>query len=151
MRQYGFPLLVLRPVGVYGERDTFTEEGNVIPSLMAKAEAAKDELRVWGSGKQERVFIYAQDLVRALLTLLDHGATGIQYVMPPDTVTIREVAEKIRDMVKPNLKLVFDTSRPEGQRSLAVLPNHPCLKDFEWTPLQDGLWNTYEGWKSKGK
>ena len=29
-RQYGFPLLVLRPVGVYGERDTFSEEGNVI-------------------------------------------------------------------------------------------------------------------------
>jgi nucleoside-diphosphate-sugar epimerase len=148
-RQYGFRLLVPRPVGVYGERDTFTEEGNVIPSLMVKAEAAEEELPVWGSGKQERVFIYANDLVAALLMLLEADAQGIQYVMPPDMVTVADVATHIRDMVKPGLKLVFDTTKPEGKRSLAVLPNHACLKAMSWTPLKAGLQKTYDGWKNK--
>jgi nucleoside-diphosphate-sugar epimerase len=149
-KQYGFPLLVVRPVGVYGERDTFNEEGNVIPSLMIKAE--KDpELVVWGSGKQERVFLYAQDLVDAVFTLLDHDARNIQYVLPPELTTVGKLAIAIRDLVKPGLPIVYDTSKPEGGRSLAMLPPHPCLKNFQWTPLEEGLKRTYEGWKAKGK
>lgn len=148
-RQYDLKLLVLRPVGVYGERDTFDEEGNVIPSLMVKAEAAEKELSVWGSGKQERIFLYANDLVKALLMLHDHGAQGVQYIMPSDIVTVADVAGMIRDLVKPSLKLTFDTTKPEGKRSLAILPNHECLASMSWTPLAEGLKKTYEGWKGK--
>lgn len=150
-RQYGFKLLIVRPVGVYGERDTFSEEGNVIPSLIVKAAAAEKELKVWGSGKQERVFLYAPDLVHAVLRLLDHDAEGVQYVMPPDVVTVADVAATIRDLVKPSLTLSFDATKPEGKRSIATLSPHPCLKDFAWTPLADGLERTYAGWKNKGK
>ena len=146
-KQYGFKLLVVRPVGVYGERDTFTVDGNVIPSLMVKAEEATKELTVWGSGKQERVFVYGPDLVQAVLRLLDHDARGIQYVLPPDVVTIGAVATMVRDLVRPELPLTFDTSKPEGKRSIAVLSNHACLADFPWTSLEEGLKRTYEGWK----
>lgn len=147
-KQYKFPLLVLRPVGVYGERDTFSVEGNVIPSLMVKA-SQDPKLIVWGSGKQERVFLYAHDLVDAALKLIEHDASGIQYIMPTGIVTVSEVATMIRDLVKPDLPIEFDASKPEGKRSLAVLPNHPCLKDFPWTPLAEGLKRTYEGWRAK--
>ncbi len=150
-RQYGFPLLIVRPVGVYGERDTFTEEGNVIPSLMVKAAAATDALQVWGSGKQERVFLYVHDLAAAVLQLLDHRVQGIQYIAPPDVVTIAHVAESIRDLVHPGLPLAFDTSKPEGKRSIASLPPHECLAGFSWTPFAEGLKRTYEGWKHKGE
>jgi len=150
-RQYGFPLLIVRPVGVYGERDTFTEDGNVIPSLMVKAEAAKDALQVWGSGKQERVFLYVHDLAAAVLKLLDHDAQGIQYITPSDTVTVARVAELIRDLVNPGLPIEFDPSKPEGRRSIAALPPHECLEKFEWTPFSVGLQKTYEGWKRKGE
>ncbi|MBP9850881.1 MAG: NAD-dependent epimerase/dehydratase family protein, partial [Candidatus Peribacteraceae bacterium] len=149
-RQYGFPILIVRPVGVYGERDTFSEEGNVIPSLMVKAEAAKDVLQVWGSGKQDRVFLYAHDLITAVLRLLDHDAQGIQYITPPDTVTVARVAELIRDLVRPGLPIEFDASKPEGRRSIAALPPHECLADFPWTPFTEGIKKTYDGWKSKG-
>jgi len=149
-RQYGFPLLIVRPVGVYGERDTFSLEGNVIPSLMVKAEAEK-QLSVWGSGKQERVFLYVHDLVEAVLCLLDHDARGIQYVMPTALTTVARLAATIRDIVHPGLTIVFDATKPEGSRSLAVLPPHPCLKEFPWTPLEEGLKRTYKGWKEKGK
>lgn len=148
-RQYGFPVLIPRPVGVYGERDTFSLDGNVIPSLMVKAEAAEDVLRVWGSGKQERVFLYVHDLVAAVLRLLDADARGIQYIMPPDVMTIARVAELICDLAHPGLPIEYDPSKPEGRRSLAGLPPHESLHDFPWTPLSEGLHRTYEGWKSK--
>lgn len=148
-RQYGFPLLIVRPVGVYGERDTFSEDGNVIPSLMVKAEASEEVLRVWGSGKQERVFLYVDDLIGAVLRLLDHDARGIQYIMPPDIMTIARVAELIRDIAHPGLSIEYDPSKPEGRRSLASLSPHECLSDYPWTPLSEGLRKTYDGWKAK--
>ena len=149
-RQYKFPLLIVRPVGVYGERDTFSEEGNVIPSLMVKAEQ-DPKLTVWGTGAQERVFLYAPDLIAAVLRLMDEKAFGIQYVLPSEVVTVSKLATMIRDLVKPNLEIVFDPTRPEGKRTIPVLPMHKCLRDFSWTPLQEGLKRTYEGWKAKGK
>ncbi len=150
-RQYGFPLLVVRPVGTYGPRDTFSKDGNVIPSLMVKAAASKEVLQVWGSGQQRRVFLYVDDLVSATLQLLDEDVRGVQYVAPPDSVTIAELAEQIRSIVHPSLTLEFDTSKPEGSRTVAVLPMHSCLSAFAWTPLSDGLQQTYRGWKTKGK
>lgn len=150
-RQYGFPLLIVRPVGVYGERDTFSKDGNVIPALMVKAAEAETELSVWGSGKQERVFLYGNDLIDAVFRLLDHDAGGVQYVRPPDSATVAELAKMIASIVHPGLKVVFDTTKPEGSRSMQVLPPHECLKDFAWTSLEDGLRKTYEGWRAKGK
>lgn len=149
-KQYHFPLLIIRPAGVYGERDTFTIDGNVIPSLMVKAENDA-ELSVWGSGKQERVFVYGVDLIRALLTLLDHDVTGIHYVQPTENVTIRRLSEMIRDLVRPDLPIVFDTTKPDGTRSIPIVERHKSLDNFAWTPMMEGLKKTYEGWKRKAK
>lgn len=150
-KQHGFPLLIVRPVGAYGERDTFSKDANMIPSLMFKAEKAKATLDVWGSGRQERVFLYAPDLIRAVLTLLENGATGIQYVLPPEPHTVKDVASIIVAIVNAKLKLSFDSDKPEGRRSVATLPMHESLQQFQWTPLAEGLQKTYEGWKTKGK
>ena len=148
--QHGFPLLIIRPVGVYGERDTFSLEGNVIPSLMIKAET-ESQLTVWGSGTQERVFLYAADFVSAMFRLLDHEVQGIQYVQPPDVTTVSHLADMIRDIVRPGLPIVFDTCKPDGKRTIPVLAPHACLQDFAWTPLYEGLLRTYTGWKNKAK
>ena len=149
--QHRFPLLVVRAVGAYGERDTFSEDGNVIPSLMVRASTSRDTLTVWGTGRQERAFLYVEDLVRAGLTLVDAGAHGIQYVVPPSIVRGKELAEEIRDIVQPDLKIAFDRSKPDGQRSKVILPTHPLLDDFRWTPLPVGLRQTYAGWKNRSK
>lgn len=150
-RQHGFPLLIVRPVGTYGPRDTFSKDANVIPSLMMKARESRDALVVWGSGEQKRVFLYADDLVSATLTLIENDARGIQYVAPPDMVTIKDLATRIRDIVQPDLPLIFDTSKPEGSRAIAELPTHPCLENFAWLPLTEGLKKTYEGWNERGR
>ena len=144
-RQYGFPLLIVRPVGVYGPRDTFSADSNVIPSLMLKARD-NDVLDVWGSGKQERAFLYVGDLVRATFRLLEKKVQGIQYVVPPDISTIKELATHIRTIVKPRIKIRYDESKPEGKRLIPRLPNHASLRGFKWTPLKKGLQATYNGW-----
>lgn len=145
--QRKFPLLILRPVGVYGPRDTFTEEGNVIPALMVKTRDAEKEMVVWGNGEQERAFLYVEDLVQAALMLIDAGAQNIQYITTDDVVTVRELSENIRDLVRSELPIVYDPSKPVGNRTIPVLPVNPTLASLRWTPLKEGLASTYRWWK----
>ncbi len=148
-QQAGFPLLILRPVGVYGPRDTFSEDGNVIPSLIVKADAAASELVVWGTGNQERAFLYVEDLVGAAFALLDAEATGVQFVSSHDVVKVSALAGLIRDAVKPGLTLSFDKTKPEGRLSIPLLPMHQSLQSFPWTPLEEGLGKTVGWWKEE--
>ena len=145
-KQRGFPLLIARPVGVYGPRDAFTDDGNVIPALMVRARAAEDALHVWGDGTQQRSFLYVTDVVTALLTLIDAGAHGVQYVASPRIVTVRELAETIRDLVHPGLPIVFDADKPTGAKTMPAYPVHPSLASMEWTPFERGLEQARDAW-----
>lgn len=147
-KQRGFPLLIVRPVGTYGPRDTFNEDANVIPALMVKARDAKDHLNVWGDGTQERAFLYVEDLVAAIMALVDADAHGIQYITSEDVVTVKELAESIRDIVRPDLPVVFDANKPIGARTIPMLPMHESLRSVQWTPFREGLKKTYDFWNS---
>jgi GDP-L-fucose synthase len=146
-RQRKFPLLILRPVGVYGPRDTFNEDGNVIPALMVKTRDAKTSLKVWGDGTQERAFLYVEDLIKAIMLMLDNDIHGIQYITSGDVVSVKDLAEGIRNLVRPELPIEYQTDKPVGGRTIPTLPVHPLLEAMEWTSLQDGLKKTYESWK----
>lgn len=141
--ELGFSLLILRPMNVYGPGDHFALDGNVIPALMVKAQENDHELQVWGSGNQKRPFLYAPDLVRAAMLLHQQGITGLEYVSPPETIAIRDLATNIRDMVHPGLEIVFDASKPEGPHELELPSLHPLLKDMQWTSFLDGLRATH--------
>src|SRR3989344_3014465 len=146
-QERSIPLLILRPVGIYGAFDRFAEDSNAIPSLIYKAHTHKDELKLWGDGMQKRSFVFVDDVIKALFTLLENNVTGVQYIAPPEIVSIKELAEIIRDIVNPDLPIVCDTSKPTGQKELPAFPLHPILKNFPWVPLTEGLARTYEGWK----
>ncbi len=91
------------------------------------------------------------DLIKAVLRLLAGGAQGVQYVVPPDAVSVKHAATLIRDIVKPGITLRFDTTKPEGRRTIPTLPSHKSLRAMKWTPLKTGLQKTYRGWKNKHK
>jgi len=141
-REWGQPLLIVRPVGIYGPGDHFAPDSNFIPSLIVKAAQGPDQLPIWGTGDQQRSFLYVDDVVGALLRLLDHAVHGIQYLSPPEVTTVRDIATRIRDLVRPGLPLFFDTTREAGVGRLDCLPLHPCLADFPWTSLAEGLRRT---------
>lgn len=147
-KQRDFPLLIVRPVGVYGPRDTFNPDANVIPALMMKARDAADHLDVWGDGTQERAFLYVEDLVQAILLLLDAEARGVQYITSDTIVTVRELAEEICSIVRPDLPIAFNADKPIGGRTIPVLPVHSALQSMQWMSLHDGLQKTYDVWNA---
>lgn len=147
-KQRGFPLLIVRPVGAYGPRDTFNENANVIPALMVKARDADDALDVWGDGTQERAFLYVEDLIDSILALVDAEVRGVQYITTDDVVTVKELAEKICEIVHPGLPVRFDPERVIGDRAIPTLPVHDVIANMHWTPLEEGLKKTYDFWNA---
>ncbi len=146
-RQRDLPLLIVRPVGVYGPRDTFSPDGNVVPALFSKAQTAKEELLVWGDGDEERAFLYVEDLIDAILHLVEAEVRGVEYITAPGIVTVRELATMIRDLTQPGLAIRFDPKRPLAPRTVPPRSVHKALSKFSWTSFKDGLKKTYEEWK----
>lgn len=146
--QRDFPMLVVRAVGAYGPRDTFSEEANLIPALMLQARDKKDAMTVWGDGSQERAFLYVEDLARVLTLFAEEKITGIQYVTTDDIVTVKELAELIRDTVRPDFPIQYNPQKEVAKRSIPLFDVHPLIKAFEWTPLVEGLKRTNTWWKN---
>lgn len=146
--QRGFPILVVRAVGAYGPRDTFSEDANLIPALMLQARDNADAMTVWGDGTQERAFLYVEDLVAVIMALVDAKVRGIQYVTTDDVVTVKELAELVRDTVKPGLPIQFNPRKDVAPRSKPHLPVHDIVASFAWTPLAEGLKRTSSWWKN---
>ena len=119
-RQYGDDFISAMPTNLYGPGDNFDlEGGHVLPALMRRfheaREAGDGSVTVWGTGTARREFLHVDDLADACLFLMDrYSEAGHVNVGTGVDLTIRELAETVRDLVHPEGKLVFDTSRPDG-------------------------------------
>ena len=149
--QYGCDFISAQPTNLYGEGDKFDPEmGHVIPALMVKAHKGKlnnyPKLNVWGSGTPKREFLYIHDLADALVYLLKNysGKSHIN-IGTGEEFSIKQLAEKICDVVGFQGELVFDTTKPDG--SPRKLVNNSRLAELGWkskTSLDEGLTKTYK-------
>jgi GDP-L-fucose synthase len=153
-RQYKTNFISAMPTNLYGINDNFdTESSHVLPALIHRFHEAKaDELKsvkVWGTGKPKREFLYADDLADALLFLMDKYDSGeIINVGVGKDITIKELAELIKDVVGYKGGIEFDTTKPDGtpQKLLDV----SRINKVGWkaeTPLRDGIEKTYSWFK----
>jgi len=149
-RQYGDDFISAMPTNLYGPGDNFDlEGGHVLPALMRRfheaREAGDGSVTVWGTGTARREFLHVDDLADACLFLMDrYSEIGHVNVGTGVDLTIRELAETVRDLVHPEGKLVFDTSRPDGMPRKVLDVSR--LTDLGWTAttsLADGLADTY--------
>jgi GDP-L-fucose synthase len=150
-RQYGFSAISLMPTNLYGPGDSFNpEDAHVIPGLMRRCHDAKlrgePSLTVWGTGTPRREFLHVDDLATAIVRLMKvYDDAEPLNVGVGDDVTIREVAEMIREVVGFAGRLEFDASRPDGTpRKLLDVSR---LSALGWRPtigLEEGLRSTYE-------
>jgi GDP-L-fucose synthase len=150
-QQYGFSAISLMPTNLYGPGDNFNaEEAHVIPGLMRRCHEAKlrgdQSFPVWGTGTPRREFLHVDDLARAIVHLMKvYGDAEPLNVGVGADVTIREVAEMIREVVGFAGRLEFDVSRPDGTpRKLLDVSR---LSALGWRPtigLEEGLRSTYE-------
>ena len=116
-KQYDFNSIYLMPVNLYGPRDNFNPEiSHVIPGLIKRVFDGENPLVVWGSGKQTRSFLYVEDLARGLLeTIKKYPEADPLNLGTDEEVTIADLAKIIVKFSGKNIKIVFDTTKPDGQ------------------------------------
>ncbi len=154
--QYGFPGIYLLPVNLYGPGDNFDlHSSHVIPALIRKFVHARDQglakVEVWGSGSASREFLYVEDCAEGLM-LAAESYTGIEPVNlgTGHEITIKALAEKIRDLTEYGGDISWDSSKPDGQprRCLDTSRASELFGFQAKTALDDGLLETIRWWET---
>lgn len=119
--QYGYNAIFLLPVNLYGPRDNFEpESSHVIPALIRKCIEARDagrpEITVWGDGTPTREFLYAADAAEGILLATERydGPEPVNLGTNRE-ITIRELAALIARETRFTGRIVWDTTKPNGQ------------------------------------
>ena len=157
-QQYGLNGIYLLPVNLYGPGDNFNPaSSHVIPALIRKFVDAKrrgdDTVEVWGTGKASREFLYVEDCARGIT------AATLKYDGPDPVnlgagfeITIKDLAEKIRDLAGFEGQLVWDTSKPDGQprRCLDTRRARELFGFQSEMGFDEGLRRTIQWWEANG-
>ena len=119
-RQYGDNFISCMPTNLYGPNDNFDlKNSHVLPALIRKFHEAKvnnsEAVEVWGTGTPLREFLYVDDMADACVFLMENY-DGEQHVNigTGEEVSIRELAETIKEVVGFDGELVFNTDMPDG-------------------------------------
>jgi len=164
-QQFGTRYLSVMPTNLYGPGDNFDlQNSHVLPALIRKFHEAREsrspEVVVWGTGSPRREFLHVDDMAAACVNLLELPDTTyrelvgnlkpclINIGMGKD-ISIKELAELVKEIVGFKGKIVFDPSKPDGtpQKLLDV----SRMNELGWKAkisLQQGIADTY-GWYKK--
>lgn len=149
-RQHGMNAISLMPTNLYGPGDNFDlNSSHVMPALIRKFHDAKvsgaKEVVMWGTGTPKREFLHVDDLAEACLHLmLTYGDPEIVNVGTGEDVTIRELAELIKDVVGFEGEIVQDLTKPDGTpRKLLDVDKLHGLGWKHRIELADGIRSTY--------
>jgi len=118
--QYGKIFISCMPTNLYGENDNFDPtSSHVIPGIMRRIHEAKinnsSEVIIWGTGNARREFLFVDDLAEAVFWLmLNYNDKQFLNVGTGEDMSIRELAEKIKEVAGYKGMLIFDTDRPDG-------------------------------------
>lgn len=150
-QQYGRDFISAMPTNLYGPGDNFDlVSSHVLPALMRKFYDSIDqpdpEVVVWGSGAPMREFLHVDDLASACLYLMEHYSDPLHINVGTGVdLSIRELAEKIRDVVNPSAALRFDATKPDGTPRKVLDVSR--LRSLGWSPqidLETGIRTTYD-------
>jgi GDP-L-fucose synthase len=150
-KQYGDDFISAMPTNLYGPNDNFDlASSHVLPALMRKFHDAKAagvrEVVIWGTGKPRREFLHADDLADACVFLMgNYDDARHLNIGTGEDLSIRELAEMVRDVVHPAATLQFDTTKPDGMpRKLLDVSRLHALGWRHTIPLQEGIRSTYQ-------
>lgn len=157
-RQYGTNFLSVMPTNLYGINDNFDlETSHVLPALIRKFHEAKQNaeknVTVWGTGSPKREFLYVDDLADACVFLMNnYNGSEIVNIGTGEDVTIRELAETIRDATGFDGGIEWDTAKPDGTpRKLLDVSK---LQGHGWKSkvgLKAGITETYKWYLEQGR
>lgn len=157
-KQYGANFISVMPTNLYGENDNFNPEtSHVLPALIRKFDDAKEsnlpEVVLWGTGNPMREFLYVDDLASACVYLMNNcNDPEIINIGTGQDITIKDLAEMIKNEVGYTGNMVWDESKPDGTpRKLLDVSK---LHNLGWKhniELTDGIKMVYQWYKSNKK
>ena len=150
-KQYNDDFISAMPTNLYGPNDNFDlTSSHVLPALIRRFHdaraAGEQEVVIWGTGAPRREFLHVDDLADACVFLMERydEARHIN-IGTGDDLSIRELAEMIREIVYPDAVLRFDSSKPDGMpRKLLDVSRLHALGWRHRIPLREGIGSTYE-------
>jgi GDP-L-fucose synthase len=164
-RQYGTQYLAVMPTNLYGPGDNYhPENSHVIPALIRRFHEAKlantPSVTVWGSGTPKREFLYSEDMADACVYLMNlpdeqfvpllgqdrnDGLAPLMNVGVGHDLTIRELAETVKNVVGYQGTIEFDATKPDGTpRKLMDVGRLNAMGWKAATPMQTGLAASYQ-------
>jgi GDP-L-fucose synthase len=151
-QQYGFNAVFLLPVNMYGPGDNFDlESSHVIPALIRKLveakEAARPEVVCWGDGSASREFLYVKDSAEGIIRAAERydGPEPVNLGSGRE-IAIRDLVPLIAGIVGYAGKIVWDTTKPNGQPR-RCLDTSRAERLFGWRAqmsLEQGVRETVE-------
>jgi GDP-L-fucose synthase len=159
-KQYGFNAISLMPANLYGPNDNFNpEKCHVIPGMINKFYKMKKEgyyidnggsfhgsVELWGDGSPTREFLYVDDLADACLFLMqNYDSPDHINVGSGAEITIKDLANIIKDKIEFPGDIVWDTSKPNGTPRRKL--DSTKLFEMGWrpkVPFEEGLKNTID-------
>lgn len=153
-QEYGLKVAIARPYNAYGPRDNFDPKiSHVIPGLIKRVFDGENPLTVWGSGKQTRSFLYVEDLARGLIdTIEKYPQADPVNIGTDEEVTIAHLTKQIIKLSGKKVKIVFDTTKPDGQprRNCDTKKANEKIAFRTNITLEEGLKRTI-GWYKNSK
>lgn len=150
-KQFGTKFISVMPTNLYGPNDNFDlTSSHVLPALIRKFHDAKtaeeSQVTMWGTGSPKREFLHVDDLADACVFLMNtYDGTEIVNIGTGEDVTIRELAELIRDIVGFEGPIVNDATKPDGTpRKLLDVSRLHSLGWKHKSSLEDGIRSTYD-------
>jgi len=156
--QFGCSFISAMPTNLYGPNDNYhLQNSHVLPALLRKFHTAKASgapyVEIWGDGSPKREFMHVDDLAAAAVTLMEvYDEKPFVNLGVGTDISIKELAELIRDVVGYPGELRFDTSKPNGtprkwmdvsrMKSLGIEPAIALRAGIEAT-YQDFLVNVW--------
>ncbi len=160
-QQYGTNFISVMPTNLYGPNDNFDlDTSHVMPALIRKFYEAKinnePEVVIWGTGTPLREFMHADDMADACVYLMekynyDEIGEFVNIGVGKD-LSIRELAEMIRDITGYKGKIIYDTSKPDGTpRKLLDVTRLHSLGWKDKIPLREGIKYVFDEYRKNPK
>ena len=149
-KQYRKNYVSLMPTNLYGTHDNFDlKTSHVLPAMIRKFHEAKKNnvpVKLWGSGKPMREFLFVDDMAEAVVFALENKLPEYLYnVGTGIDLTIKELAETIQKVIGYRGKIIWDSSKPDGTpRKLMDISKMHQLGWKHQTELENGIHKTYE-------
>jgi GDP-L-fucose synthase len=154
--QYGCNYISVMPTNLYGYNDNYhPQNSHVLPALIRRFHEAKEQglpsVTIWGTGSPKREFLFADDLAAACYYLMEnYDEPGLVNIGTGEDLSIKELAELVKQTVGYEGEITFDTTKPDGTPRKLMDVSKLHSKGWKHTiELPEGISLAYQDFLSK--